>query len=340
MSIEAAERGHAALDHILQAIECYRITVGDLSFDALVKDFIRYHAAERFVEIISEASRRLPPSWTTEFPEVPWADVASVGNVIRHRYDIVDQMVIYDLQHEPFAELERVIREIKRKHGLPSGPVPRLNSGATMWNLLPGEAASVDVAGERARLKDIIARRSFRLGEMFRLVSGVESNVYFNMKPTMFDPEGAALMAKLVVERLAQTGVDAVGGLEMGAVPIVAGAVVESHRAGRPIRGFFVRKKAKEHGARLRIEGLGRDETLAGRRVAIIDDVCTTGGSALQAIEEVRAAGGEVVLALAIIDREEGAAANFRAEGVAFDALFKAHEFIPAGFERLPPAQA
>lgn len=209
-----------------------------------------------------------------------------------------------------------------------------------MPSLARTEASPAVLPTDRARLKDIIAARSFRLGEMFRLVSGVESNVYFNMKPTMFDPEGAALMAKLVVERLAQADVEAVGGLEMGAVPIVAAATMQSHLAGRPIRGFFVRKKAKEHGARLRIEGLGRDETLAGRRVAIIDDVCTTGGSALQAIEEVRAAGGEVVLALAIVDREEGAAANFRAEGVAFDALFRAQEFIPAGFERQPPAQA
>lgn len=201
------------------------------------------------------------------------------------------------------------------------------------------ETSPTAVARDRARLKDIIARRSFRAGEMFQLVSGVESNVYFNMKPTMFDPEGSALMAKLVVARLAEAGVEAAGGLEMGAVPIVAAATMQSHLAGRPIQGFFVRKKAKEHGARLRIEGLGRDETLKGKRVAIVDDVCTSGGSALQAIDEVRAAGGEVVLALAIVDREEGATANFRAQDVAFDALFKANEFIPAGFERLPPAQ-
>ena len=80
----------------------------------------------------------------------------------------------------------------------------------------------------------------------------------------------------------------------------------------------------------------GRDPK--GCRVAIIDDACTTGGSAIQAVDEVRKAGGEVVLALAVIDREEGAAANFRRHGLAFDALFRAHEFIPDDFERLPPA--
>ena len=194
-------------------------------------------------------------------------------------------------------------------------------------------------ASDRERLKAIVAARSFRFGQLFRLVSGVESNVYFNMKPTMFDPEGAALMARLVVERLAQADVDAVGGLEMGAVPIVATATTQSFLSGRPIQGFFVRKKAKEHGARLRIEGLAADESLNAKRVAIIDDVCTTGASAIQAIDEVREAGGRIVLVLAIVDREEGAEENFRRHGLTFDALFRAHEFIPESFERLPPAR-
>ncbi|MFL5177422.1 MAG: orotate phosphoribosyltransferase [Microvirga sp.] len=208
-----------------------------------------------------------------------------------------------------------------------------------MPSLARSEPATADGAGDpRARLRDIIAARSFRLGQMFRLVSGVESNVYFNMKPTMFDPEGAALMARLVFERLAVAGVTAVGGLEMGAVPIVAAATVQSQLAGRPIQGFFVRKKAKEHGAKLRIEGLAAGESLQAKRVAIIDDVCTTGGSALSAIEEVRAEGGEIVLVLAIVDREEGADRLMREHGLAFDALYRAHEFIPEGFERLPPA--
>jgi orotate phosphoribosyltransferase len=211
----------------------------------------------------------------------------------------------------------------------------------TLPSLARSEPAVSSVAADpRARLRDIIAARSFRFGQTFRLASGAESNVYFNMKPTMFDPEGAALMARLVVERLARDGIDAVGGLEMGAVPIVAAATVQSQLTGRPIRGFFVRKKAKEHGARLRIEGLAADESLKGKRIAVIDDVCTTGGSAIQAVDEVREAGGDVVLALAIVDREEGAAANFREHGLAFDALYRAREFIPEGFERANPDPA
>src|SRR3954447_1283230 len=150
------------------------------------------------------------------------------------------------------------------------------------------EAQDPRCAVDRARLRDIIAARSFRLGQMFRLVSGVESNVYFNMKPTMFDAEGSGLMARLVVERLARAEVELAGGLEMGAVPIVAAATALSGLSGTPIQGFFVRKKAKEHGARLRIEGLAPGETLARKRIAIVDDVCTTGGSALAAIGGAR----------------------------------------------------
>jgi uncharacterized protein with HEPN domain len=117
VSIDAEERGRAALDHILEAIARYRVAVGDLGFDELVKDFVRYHAAERFVEIISEASRRLPRPWKNDFPEIPWADVASIGNVLRHNYSIVDHLVIYGLQHDPFGELERVVQAMKLKYG-------------------------------------------------------------------------------------------------------------------------------------------------------------------------------------------------------------------------------
>lgn len=78
------ERGHAALGHILQAIADYRVAVGDLDLEALILDRTRYYAAERLVEIISEASRRIPQEWKNEFPNVPWRDIAAVGNVLRH----------------------------------------------------------------------------------------------------------------------------------------------------------------------------------------------------------------------------------------------------------------
>src|SRR4051794_41941516 len=125
-----------------------------------------------------------------------------------------------------------------------------------MPSLARSEPATADGAGDpRARLRDIIAARSFRLGQMFRLVSGVESNVYFNMKPTMFDPEGAALMARLVFERLAVAGVTAVGGLGMGAGADVAPPTRARPPARPPVPGVFVRKKAKEDRAQLGHQG-------------------------------------------------------------------------------------
>lgn len=327
MSIDAPERGRAALGDMLQAIERCRLVLGDLTAEALADDFVRYCAAERLVEIISEASRRLPRSWKAGFPNVPWADIAAIGNVLRHNYSNVERHVMHDLNGEPLLALEQVLRKIAWEFGGVALPGPAEPS------------TRHQIADHRARLKSIVAARSFRLGQLFRLVSGVESNVYFNMKPTMLDAEGGALLARLMVERLAPENVDLVGGLEMGAVPIVSAVAVESFSHGRRTQAFFVRKKAKEHGAKLRIEGLAEGETLEGKRIAVLEDVCTTGGSALSAIEEIRAAGGDVVLVLAIVDREEGAGRLFTEHGIPFDAVFRAHEFIPEGFDRLPPVE-
>jgi orotate phosphoribosyltransferase len=185
----------------------------------------------------------------------------------------------------------------------------------------------VSKSAARARLADIIAKRSFGRGEI-KLASGRTSDFYFNLKPTMLDPEGAALLAELTYEALRDDEVDYVGGLEMGAVPI-AGAIAQlSWMKGHPIAAFFVRKQPKEHGARLAVEGLARGETLRGKRVVIVEDVTTTGGSAVKAIDAVRDAGGEIVLVLTMVDREEGADATFREAGVAFRSLYRASEFL------------
>jgi orotate phosphoribosyltransferase len=184
-----------------------------------------------------------------------------------------------------------------------------------------------DPAAARARLRDIVHRRSFGYGEV-KLASGRVSNFYFNLKPSMLDAEGAALLAQLTFEALAGERIDAIGGLEMGAVPI-AGAVAQlSHMLGAPIQAFFVRKQPKDHGARLSIEGLMPGETLAGKRVVIVEDVTTTGGSAMKAVEAVRAAGAEIAFVLTLVDREEGATEAFAAQGLDFRALFRASEFL------------
>jgi orotate phosphoribosyltransferase len=187
----------------------------------------------------------------------------------------------------------------------------------------------VSKSASRARLADIIRARSFGRGEI-TLASGRKSDFYFNLKPTMLDPEGAALLAELTFDALRDDRLDYIGGLEMGAVPL-AGAIAQlSWLKNHPIAAFFVRKKPKEHGARLAVEGLAPGESLQGKRVVIVEDVTTTGGSAIKAVEAVRDAGGEIVLVFTMIDRDEGATANFEAAGVPFRSLYKAGEFLKA----------
>jgi orotate phosphoribosyltransferase len=189
------------------------------------------------------------------------------------------------------------------------------------------EKHALSKSASRARLAEIIRKRSFGRGEI-TLASGRKSDFYFNLKPTMLDPEGAALLAELTFEALKDDRLDYVGGLEMGAVPI-AGAIAQlSWLKGHPIAAFFVRKKPKEHGARLAVEGLAKGETLQGKRVVIVEDVTTTGGSAIKAADAVRDAGGEIALVFTMIDREEGATETFAQAGLPFRALYRASEFL------------
>ena len=185
----------------------------------------------------------------------------------------------------------------------------------------------MSVSASRARLAKIIAARSFGRGEI-TLASGRKSDFYFNLKPTMLDPEGAALLAELSFDALKDDNVDYIGGLEMGAVPI-AGAIAQlSWLKGHPIAAFFVRKKPKEHGARLAVEGLAKGETLQGKRIVVVEDVTTTGGSAIKAVDAVKDAGGEVVMVFTMVDRDEGAAETFKEAGITFRSLYKAGEFL------------
>src|SRR3981081_1743977 len=157
--------------------------------------------------------------------------------------------------------------------------------------LNPPDNQTLSKSASRARLAEIIRRRSFGRGEI-TLASGRKSDFYFNLKPTMLDAEGAALLAELTLEALRDDNVDYVGGLEMGAVPI-AGAIAQlSWLKGPPTAAFFVRKKPKEHGARLAVEGLANGETLQGKRVVIVEDVTTTGGSPIKALAAGSDTGG------------------------------------------------
>jgi orotate phosphoribosyltransferase len=180
---------------------------------------------------------------------------------------------------------------------------------------------------ERKLLYQIIRRRSFRQGGEFKLASGRTSTIYFNLKPAMLDPEGARLIGAALAEQVVALGAAHVGGLEIGAVPLVAATAAMSAVAGKPVRAIFVRKAAKEHGTQSLIEGLAEGESLSGTPVVIVEDVTTTGGSALKAIAVLRQTGARVDHVVTVIDREEGARENLAAEGLTLHALFRKSEF-------------
>ncbi|MFM9941786.1 MAG: orotate phosphoribosyltransferase [Hyphomicrobiaceae bacterium] len=178
----------------------------------------------------------------------------------------------------------------------------------------------------RDRLIAIIKARSVETGRTFTLASGRTSDFYCNLKPTMLDPEGAFLLGALIADHLVDSQAEFVGGLEMGAVPLATSAAAMSFARGRPLPAFFVRKQAKDHGTKSLVEGLPRGVSLKGRRVVILEDVTTTGGSSIKAVEAVRGDGAEVLKVLTVVDRQEGAAETFRAAGVPFASLITAAE--------------
>lgn len=178
----------------------------------------------------------------------------------------------------------------------------------------------------RNKLFMLLRERAFRRGRVV-LASGKESDFYFDMKPAMLDPDGADLMADLILLAIQGVIADAVGGLEMGAVPLIAPVAMRSLGVGRRLPGFFVRKTIKDHGTKKRVDGTD----IAGKTVVILEDVTTTGASAMDAVKAVEEAGGKVALVLSILDRGEGAAELYAKAGVPFTSLFRAEEFLAAG---------
>jgi orotate phosphoribosyltransferase len=175
---------------------------------------------------------------------------------------------------------------------------------------------------KKARLVEIIRRNSLLQDRDFVLASGRSSNFFFDMKRTMLDPEGGSLAADLLFERIIDESVDYIGGLETGAIPIVAALCIRSWPQ-KPIRGFFVRKETKGHGTDQRVDGLIEP----GARVILFEDVTTTGGSVMQAARAVRERGCSIVKIVTIVDRLEGAAANFAEAAIPFESLFTWRDF-------------
>jgi orotate phosphoribosyltransferase len=151
---------------------------------------------------------------------------------------------------------------------------------------------------ERQELLEMLAHKSFRLGE-FKLSSGATSDYYIDCRTTTLDAHGAQLTGQVFLEEIREQGwePDAIGGLTMGADPIVVAVAVTSGT----IHGFLVRKAEKQHGTGRRIEGFAEK----GTRVVIVDDVCTTGSSTIQAIEAAREFGFEIIGVMCLVERQE-----------------------------------
>ena len=188
---------------------------------------------------------------------------------------------------------------------------------------LAAQRAQAGGTDARARLLEIIRQRSLLRGT-FKLVSGATSNYYLDMKPTTFHPEGVTLIAEIICDMMqGDTDVDSIGGLELGAVPIVAAVCAQSFRS-RPVNGFVVRKEKKGHGTDQKIDGNFTPNTT----VVLIEDVTTRGGSVMQAVRAVREKGATVKRIITIVDRLEGAAENLKKEGIALEAIFTTRDLL------------
>jgi orotate phosphoribosyltransferase len=159
-------------------------------------------------------------------------------------------------------------------------------------------------AQDRERLKQILKTHSVRFGD-FLLASGQRSNLYVDCRLTTLRAEAMPLIGRLFVNKMRELGwaPDVVGGLTMGADPVVTAVARESLDPGPAINAFLIRKEAKKHGRQKFIEGL--DEP-SGQKAVIVDDVCTTGGSTIKAIAAAREAGMDVLGAICLVDREQG----------------------------------
>ncbi|RMF19969.1 MAG: orotate phosphoribosyltransferase [Deltaproteobacteria bacterium] len=152
----------------------------------------------------------------------------------------------------------------------------------------------------REALAALLARRSYRRGR-FRLASGRESDFYVDVKQTVLTAEGADLIGRLLFEVVEELGASQVGGMAVGAVPLITAVLCRAAPAGRELSGFFVRKQAKDHGTAATIDGPFRPEAAT----VLLEDVVTTGESTLRALDAVEAAGGRVTAVIAVVDREE-----------------------------------
>lgn len=176
---------------------------------------------------------------------------------------------------------------------------------------------------DKSALQELIRAKSLKFGD-FTLVSGRKAKYYLDGKQVTLDPVGSMLIGEGILDVLLQGGLpDAVGGMSIGADPITSAVVTMSAVRNTPIAGFMVRKESKGHGTNQYIEG----PVKPGDRVVVVEDVVTTGGSSLQAIERIEDFGMTVQAVVAIIDRMEGGREAFTDRGYRFESLLTIQDF-------------
>jgi orotate phosphoribosyltransferase len=175
---------------------------------------------------------------------------------------------------------------------------------------------------DKQQLISLVRELGLKLGD-FTLASGKKSSYYLDCRKVTLDSQGANLIAHGMLELLGQRLPDAVGGMAIGADPITAAIITVAGAQGRRLKGFIVRKEAKQHGSGKDVEG----PVNPGDTCVIVEDVVTTGGSSLAAIEKVEAFGMKVAGVLAIIDRLEGGAEAFAAKGYKLQTLLTIRDF-------------
>ncbi len=176
------------------------------------------------------------------------------------------------------------------------------------------------------RLKELIKTYSLLVADepKFKLVSGKLSRYYIDLKQVTFDPEGIYILGNVLCEKLKNFDIQAAGGLTLGADPMAYAISLISFQKGNTIKPFVVRKEAKGHGTGKHIEGKLQDV----KKVAVLEDVSTTGGSALKAAKACQEASLNVIGIFTIVDREEGAKENIEKEGFEFYSIFRLSELL------------
>ncbi len=182
------------------------------------------------------------------------------------------------------------------------------------------------MSGKRERLVELLRERSFERRKVI-LASGRESDFFIDCKQTALTAEGHALIGELMLEALSELPpCQAVGGVELGGCPLASAVALISHQRGRDLPALYVRKARKDHGTAKLVEG---DKSMQpGLPVALLEDVITTGGSSLKAVETLRAAGADVVGIVALVDREEGGADTIREAGLPLVTIARRSDFM------------